>query len=480
MPVRPYTRDQAWLFPPHLDEMLSDDHPVRFVAAFVDELDPPAWQELGVALQGEELGAPAYHPRLLLSVWLYGFMTGVRSSRKLEAACRESVPYLWLSALQTPDHNTLWRFYQEHRQSMRQLLRRTVRVAVAAGLIDLALQAVDGTKIAGNSARDRTLKAAGLRRLLERTDAAIADLEAQNYTGGESPPARLPERLRQKTALREKVREALSRLTSEDERINLTDQDATLFKVSGGFLVGYNAQAVACPPAKDRGLLQPVITAVDVTHGQDRAQLVPMLEAAEETLGQRAETSLADAGYHSAENLALCQGQSRTVLMPEPEIRPSDDPYHKDTFLYDPVSDSYKCPAGQYLRFSGLKTDRKQQPVRHYRGVAKACRVCQAFGRCTTSYRHGRTLHVGVNDAALRQQRALMATGRAKELYSLRQQIIEPVFGTIKEQQGVPRFLLRGINNVTSEWFLLATAFNLRGLARVWSTHRLGPEPLTA
>ena len=89
MPWRSFTRDQAWLLPPTLDQLLPEDHPARFVADFVDNLDRRMWSELGIDLDGEEVGAPAYHPRALLGVWLYGFMTGVRSSRKLEGACRD-------------------------------------------------------------------------------------------------------------------------------------------------------------------------------------------------------------------------------------------------------------------------------------------------------------------------------------------------------------------------------------------------------
>ena len=121
MPLRPLSRYKTWLLPPSLDELIPQDHPVRFVAAFVDALDREAWAELGIGLDGEALGAPCYHPRALLSVWLYGFMTGVRSSRKLEAACRDQMSYLWLTGWQHPDHNTLWRFYREHRDTMRQL-----------------------------------------------------------------------------------------------------------------------------------------------------------------------------------------------------------------------------------------------------------------------------------------------------------------------------------------------------------------------
>ena len=117
MPLRPMGREQMWMLPPTLDELLPLDHPARFVAEFVDALDREDWGELGVKIDGEVLGAPAYHPRALLSVWLYGFMTGVRSCRKLEAACRDQIPYLWLTGWQHPDHNTLWRFYKGHRQA---------------------------------------------------------------------------------------------------------------------------------------------------------------------------------------------------------------------------------------------------------------------------------------------------------------------------------------------------------------------------
>ncbi len=162
MPLRPVNREQAWLLPPALDELLAQDHPARFVAAFVDGLPRDTWSEMEIDLAGDPLVAPAYHPRVLLNVWLYGFMTGIRSSRKLEVACREQIPFLWLTGCQHPDHNTLWRFYQTHRQSMRRLLKCTVRVAVEVGLLDLAVQAVDGTKVAANAAGDQTCDSARL------------------------------------------------------------------------------------------------------------------------------------------------------------------------------------------------------------------------------------------------------------------------------------------------------------------------------
>jgi transposase len=468
MPVRPLTREQAWLLPPSLDDLLSADHPVHFVATFVDELDAAAWSGLGMRLSGEELGAPAYNPRLLLSVWLYGFMTGIRSSRKLEAACREQLPFLWLTAMQTPDHNTLWRFYQEHRRGMRNLLKRTVSTAVAAGLVDLALQAVDGSKVGGNAARERTYDAEGLRRLLTRTEAAIADLEAQNETSGAETPARLPQELRRQENLRDKVKAAL-RQVAEDGRINLTDADAVLLKGRHGYIAGYNAQAVVSPVKTETGEDKRfLITAAEVSQQpDDHDELLRMLEAAEENLGQQVESTLADAGYHSGENLSACEERGQTVVMPEAQARALANPYHKDAFTYDAASDTFTCPQGQTLHYTDSKRDRKGRPVRRYRAAAAVCRACPAFGICTKDRRHGRALEVGPDEPALRRQRALMATAAAGTLYKRRKELIEPAFGIIKEQLRGRNFLLRGLDNVLAEWSLLAIAFNLRLLAGI-------------
>ena len=236
MPLRPMGREQMWMLRPTLDELLPLDHPARFVAEFVDALDRDAWAELGVDIEGDSMGAPAYHPRALLSVWLYGFMTGVRSCRKLEAACRDQIPYLWLTGWQHPDHNTLWRFYKGHRQAMRKLFERTVRTAVAMKLVDLAVQAVDGTKVVANASVNRSYDAEGLRGLLDRLERAITDLETQNEAGEEAAVARLPEKLADKEVLREQVKHAMADLASQKRhrRINLTDPEARLMKGQAG------------------------------------------------------------------------------------------------------------------------------------------------------------------------------------------------------------------------------------------------------
>ena len=472
MPLRPMSREQGWLLPPMLGDLVPLTHPARFVAEFVDGLKLEEWAALGVEVEGDPEGAPAYHPRALLGVWVYGFMTGVRSCRKLEGACRDQVPYLWLTGWQHPDHNTLWRFYQQHRGAMRRLLKKTVRTAVVMGLVDLAVQAVDGTKISGSASKQRTYNAKELRGLLERTEAAIAQLEAQNE-GGEGPPLpQLPQEMTKAQTLRERVRAALLQLESEGEpeEVNLTDGDAKLMKTRHGFVAGYNAQAVVSPLDPEQagrpGLF--IMAAEVVTDAEDHGQLLPMVEAAQEGSGVSVAVTLADAGYHSGANLQTCADQGRTIVMPESGQESLKNPYHKQRFTYGTESDDFTCPHGQKLLFRGVKKRLGELPVRVYRGNGVVCRACPAFGTCTPN-RQGRAIETGPYEAVLRQHRTWMATQDAKALYCQRKVLPEPTFGILKEQQGARRFLLRGLPNVSAEWHLLASAFNLRTLWKVWA-----------
>jgi len=469
MPMRPLSREQTWLLPPTLDELIPNDHPARFVAAFVDSIDSNMWLEMGIELDGDPLGAPAYHPRGLLSVWLYGFMTGTRSSRKLEAACRDQIPYLWLTGWQHPDHNTLWRFYREHRNSMRRLFKHTVSTAINMGLVDLALQAIDGTKIEASASRHRTYNRVELQRLLEKTEAAIKDLEEQNEVGNDPPPAYLPKELAQTQRLRAEVKSAMKKLATEgEEQVNLSDGDAKLMKGSNGIIAGYNMQAVVSPVTiEDDDTSSLLITGVDVVQNAgDTEQLLPMLEQAEEVTGQRSEVSLADAGYHSGKNLEGCEQRNQKVIMPECYEQGLHKPYHKDCFKYDVDSDSYWCPEGQKLRFVRSKLTRRLWK-RQYRASGSICQVCRAFGTCTQN-KKGRIVEIGPYDTALRRHRELMATKEAQEMFSLRKQLPEPVFGIIKEQMRFRRFLTRGWANVKAEATMIATAFNLRTLHKAW------------
>ena len=470
MPVRPLTRDQVFMFPPSLDDLIPADHPVRLVADLVESLGPSERQEMGINSAGDPMGAPSYHDILLTEVWVYGFMRGIRSNRGLERACREMVPFMWLTGMQFPDHVSLWRYYDTHRDGMRGLLKRTVRTAVKMGLVDLVLQAVDGTKIKGNATADRTYDEEGLKRLMGRVDEAIEELEVQCVADENSSQGELPAELCDERRRREEIEKALEQVRAEEgrKRINLTDPDTRLVKGRQGLVAGYNAQAMVSPLKAEYGggLL---ITAADVTNvADDHGQLVPMIGQAEENTGDRAETTLADGGYHSGKNLEACQREGYAVLMSESQRKAREKPYHKDRFAYDGERDEYECPEGQRLHYAGVKRRKNRPEMRVYRGRGSVCRECPAFGECTKDRRQGRAIEVGPHEKELRAHRELMSQQESQDLYKRRKETVEPVFGTLKEVQGARQFLLRGLRKVTGEWFLLATAFNLRSLWRSW------------
>ena len=471
MPLRDMDREQMWMLPPTLDELLPLDHPARFVAEFVDALGRDGWSELGVEIGGDPLGAPAYHPRALLSVWLYGFMTGVRSCRKLEAACRDQISYLWLTGWQHPDHNTLWRFYKGHRQAMRKLLKRTVRTAVAMELVDLAIQAVDGTKVVANASLNRSYDAEGLRGLLDRVERAIEDLEAQNEAGEDTAAAHLPEELADKEVLREKVKQAMDDLASQErhKRINLTDRDARLMKGRQGIVAGYNAQAMVSPTETVGGGTGMLVTAVDVVDA--KPMTTPCWRRCWNGPKRR-------------------PGRNHRRRWPTPDISPGV------TWKSAPVAVSrWWCPSHDngssktHITRTDSSMTSRATALRAHRGrrsrssaysmrtesrcvctgpLSAVCQACPAFRVCTRAKEIGRSLAIGPHDAVLRRHRAWMATSAAKEAYKLRKQLVEPVFGIIKEQQGARRFLLRGLVNVAAEWTVLATTFNMRTLWRTW------------
>ena len=315
---------------------------------------------------------------------------------------------------------------------------------------------------------------------MERLERTIGNLEAQDEAGEDASSIHLPEELADKEVVREKVRQAMDDLTSQKrhKRINLTDPDARLKKGRQGIVSGYNAQAMVSPTDTDEGATGMLVVAVDVV---DQANDNAMLEQAEETTGPRAQITLADAGYFAASHLAECTRLGQQVLVSESQQRLLKDAYHKDQCTCNEPSDSFRCPQGQTLKFVRIQ-HAHGVPLRLYRASGVVCQVCPAFGVCTKAREIGRSLAIGPHEAVLRRHRAWMSTSAATEAYKLRKQLVEPVFGIIKEQQGAPRFLLRGLVNVAAEWTMLATVFNLRTLWRVWHSSSFiglfnGPEP---
>jgi transposase len=195
---------QQFLFPPALEDWVPADHPARFLREFVDQLDLPT---LGFALPAAVEGRPPYHPSLLLKIWLYGYYHRIRSTRKLETACREHLSLLWLTGLIQPDHNSLWRFWRDHQKALRQIFKQTVQVAVRTGAVGLALQALDGTKIQAACSGPQGWSKEYMEKLLAQLDSALDAIEltiVEENADRDQPGYRLPAGLAQRQALRER------------------------------------------------------------------------------------------------------------------------------------------------------------------------------------------------------------------------------------------------------------------------------------
>ncbi len=498
MPYRTYSREQDWLLPPSLGELLAVDHPVRFVAEFVDQMD---LAQVGISAEPAVEGAPSYHPKVLLAAWLYGFMVRVRSSRKLERACAENIAFMWLTAMQRPDHVTLWRFYKANRQTMRGLLKRTVHLAMEVGLVDFALQAVDGSRMAltsGDSLRGRK----ALQKLLAAVEGEIAGMEQTNQAedGPEGRPPKGPQALRSKRELRARIQQALAVLDqaapaqnqtaspaadsaraatgaapaapkdqrSAEPRVSATDPAAVIVKGRHGFSVGYNGQAVVDSKAQ-------IITAADVVaSASDRDQLVPMLQEAVAMTGRQAAVTAADTGYFAMPQIIAAAQLTGQVFVPDQRERradgPSKNPFHKQHFIYNAETDTFTCPLEQVLTYAGDMHDRGQT-LRMYEG--RGCGGCPAQLNQSCTKAKARRIKITGLEQQLREHASHMATELAKQMMHQRAAVVEPVFASIRERIGLQRFLLRGLENVTAEWRLACTAHNLLKLWKHWWRPRL-------
>ena len=299
---------------------------------------------------------------------------------------------------------------------------------------------------------------------LGRSEIKPRGVDGQNEAGQDEAAVTLPGELADKEVLREQVMQAMDALAGRgrQKHINLTDRDSRLMKSSQGIVPGYNAQAMVSPLEPIAGASGMLVTAVDVVdEPNDFAQLIPMLEQSEDTTGAKAQVTLADAGYHSGPVLDECARRGRKVVMPESSGRRAQHhPYHKDRFTYDERSDNYICPHGQMLSPVGTMRSPNGTPRRVYRASGAICQACPAFGPVPDDLLNGRALTIGPHDAVLRRHRAWMSTREAQNISKRRKQLIEPVFGIIKEQQGARRFLLQ----VWSTWRLSGPCWRWRSI----------------
>jgi transposase len=457
---------QQFLFPPALEDWVPVDHPARFLREFVDQLDLPG---LHFAMPAGSEGRPPFAPSLLLKIWLYGYFQRIRSTRKLEAACRDQLPLLWLCGLLTPDHNTLWRFWRDNKKALRAVFKQTVQVALHTGAVGLALQALDGTKIeaaasghSGWSKEHMEKLLAALDQTLDQTELKIAQENADLTASGPRLPAGLAER----QALREEIKKGLAQLAADGRaHYHRVEPEARRMKINGGTnRFAYNAQAVA-------DAHEGVLVACDATRQEtDAGQLVPMIEQARANLGPAAQdlTTVADAGYGAGADLQAAAEKQMPVLAPPAEGKPAhDNPYAAQHFTYNPVVSSVTCPRGQTLDHEGHTTKRGVR-VERFRCH---CQECPVRDQCTRDPK-GRQLEVWPHTRVVQTMRARLRDPAQHARWSQRCEIIERRFGQLKQHDGFRRWTVWGLEGVRTQWSLLCATLNLRVLYARWRAGR--------
>lgn len=437
----PTSRQQLYLLPPSIDEWLPENHLARFITEVIDQLD---LSRLTGRYAGR--GSAAHHPAVLLALLVYGYATGVFSSRKLERATYDSVAFRFLSADTHPDHDTLAHFRKTFLVELEDLFVQVLSLAQAMKLVKLGQVSLDGTKIKANASKHKALSYGHIEKLeaqlREEVQALLqkaAEADQADVNDGLDLPGELARREDRLKALGEAKAKIVERVESRDaqaqqayqekvsrreaqrqagqkprgpeprapeagpkdsDQINLTDEESRIMPSHDGFVQGYNSQA-----AVDVETL--LIVATDVSQKtNDKQQIDPMLAELNklpESLGQ-ADVLLADTGYFSADNVKTCSEQSV-----EPLIAIGRDSHHR--------------PLAELLANDAPEPE--------------------------------------TNDPVERMVWYLK-TKEGKARYAKRKSTVEPVFGIIKQVLGFRQFSLRGLDAVRGEWKLVAIAFNLK------------------
>lgn len=446
--------ETTYLLPPCVEDWVSEGHPARFIRSFVDQLD---MDELGFRARKSRDGRPSYSAKLLLRVWLYCWFERIRSFRDIEHACYNHVALIWLTGQHYPDHNTLWRFWRDNQKALREVFRKSARVALDLDMVGLVLHAVDGTKVRAASSRKSALHREDLEKLLAQVDNQIDEMAQQI---GQEQPERpsdyvLRQELTDASKLRDGIAQSLDKLNAhEAKRLQPNEPDVPMMKTTSGAQWAYNAQAVVDETNS-------LIVASDVVCDEcDKHQLVPMVQQVEENLGAVAQCTVADGGYADARQLAEAErhGYNVAVNIEDPG---ASNPYHISHFEHVPERDEWICPEGKTLYFTGTTYS---GDVLYRRYTCRECAGCPVKAKCTAT--PNRRIKVHEEYAVLQQHRERLREPEPSKAIYLRKQIVEPRFGWIKQRFGLRRFSVRGLDKVKTQWACACTTWNLR---RMWT-----------
>lgn len=459
---------QVLMFPPCLEDWIGAEHPARYIREVVDQMDLAG---MGFKVRTAEVGRPSYAVDLLLKVWLYGYWEGVRTSRKLEGACRKDVGLLWLTGMHYPDHNSLWRFMNENREAFKEVFLQTVRVAMKSGLVGMVLHALDGTKIQARGSTQKMWARGRLEKMLRKLEVRIEEImqAAEHQERNDGGEYRLPEELADREKLAATIREKLAELNKVGrEHMNPVEREVEVVKTTDGKRLGYNAQVVV----DDR---KGLIVAENVgTEAHDKFQLVEMIEEVERNVGRVADETVADGGYFSGEQLAKAEEKNYPVLVNLAEVKKAQDnggAYHVSQFTYVGERDCWICPEGKELKYerTQYRSDRRYK-VRIYR--------CQSFRQCPVRWlcsqdQNGRTVKLTPYAPAVHRQEEKQQASAKRDLLARRMSIVEPIFSWIKHLMHFRRWTVGGLEKVRAQWNLVCAVVNLKKMHHVWQAEKL-------
>ncbi len=457
------------MLPECLDDFIAEDNTVRIVDVFINELNL-----LALGFDGAKpatTGRPSYHPSVLLKLYLYGYLNRIQSSRRLERECQRNVELMWLTGRLAPDFKTIADFRRDNGKGIRNVCRRFVMLCRELKLFTDSVVAIDGSKFKAVNNRDRNFTEVKIDRFQEHIEQSIQryldGLETADRTQSTELQAKTErvhekvKKLRQRMQQLEQIRGRLK--TEPDGQLSVSDPDARAMATSrpGSAIIGYNVQTAV--DAKNH-----LIVAHEVTNqSSDRSQLSKMALASREAMSAPELHALADRGYYSGIELKACEDEGIAVYVPKPMTSNARAAgrFDKTDFVYIDRDDQYQCPAGQRAinRFS-----REEAGLKISIYWSSACPDCSMRDQCTTSkYRRIRRWeHEDVMDAV--QQRL----DRKPDAMKVRRRTIEHVFGTLKYWMGSTHFLMRGIQNVSTEMSLNVLAYNFKRVLNILGFER--------
>ncbi len=494
MTQRPYktgaSREQVQLLPARIEDYVEADNPVRAIEAYVASLD---LNELGFRHAGGGgggSGQPAYDPADLLKLYLYGYLSQVRSSRRLEREAGRNVEVMWLLRGLRPGYRTIAEFRKSNASALKAANRAFVVLARELDLIGGTLVAIDGAFFHGNASK-ASIKT---RKRLERDLAAIdADIEAYalaleandaqeqggkegggtDESGGDGPEGKgtLAEQIAVLKSQRADIEADIERLEASGEtQLSSTDKDARLLAKSGQSIAGYNVQCAI--DGKHKLIAESAV----VNDGNDTNQLYAMAAAAKQALGAGELTALADGGYFNGDTLKACEDDAIEVYVPLPDragrLR-DEGRFSHHTFIYDADADAYRCPNDAQLRpCQGLKQNKGKSYIVYISRISD-CASCPLRSRCLSVKAKRRTIYRWTEEAVLQRHRARMQSEAAKGMMRRRSALAEHPFGTLKCRAGYRHFLVRGFEKVRGEWSLMALCYNFTRVLNIIGLDRL-------